>query len=66
METDINNPTPHQVYEDCTQQPSHIDRYQYVTHDFVDLEAIDRAWLDARERPVVNSIIMKKLDNIGK
>ena len=34
--------------------------------DSVAIEAIDRAWLDVRERSVVNPAIMGELDNIGK
>ena len=38
--------------------------------DSVALEAIDKAWLDARERsvinPVINHVIMEGLDTIGK
>ena len=49
METDINNQPPHPVQEDRTQKPTHLDRYQYVMLASVALEAIDRAWLDARE-----------------
>ena len=66
METDDNNQPFHPVQEDRTKQLSNIDRDQYVMLDSVALEAIDRAWLDARERSVINPAIMEELDNIGK
>ena len=57
MVTDFNNQSSHPVQEDC---------YQYLMLDSANLGAIDRAWLDARERSVINLVIMKELDNIMK
>ena len=34
--------------------------------DSVALEAIDRAWLHARKKSVINPVIMEESDNIGK
>ena len=49
MEVDNNNQHTHQVEDGRTNQPTHIDRYQYVILNSVALETIDRAWFDARE-----------------
>ena len=66
METDINNRPPHPGQVDRTEQPTHIDRYQYLMLDSVALEAIDRAWLDARKRSFSNPFILEKFNNKGK
>ena len=60
METDINNQPPQPEQDDRTQQPIHIDRYQYVMLDTATLEGTDRARPDARERPVINPVIMEE------
>ena len=49
METDSNYPSLQQVHEGRTQMPSSADHYQQMTLDSAVFEAIDKAWLDARE-----------------